>query len=135
MNITTSEAKGRVPITILHLQGDLDGQSYQELIKEARKLYDEGARDFILDLSSVAFMSSAGLVGLHIVSMLSRGEALPDVEQGWATMKTMGRSRGGKQEHVKLLGPRASVRNVINMVGFDQAFDIFDDQTAAVNSF
>ncbi|MGC8855187.1 MAG: STAS domain-containing protein, partial [Anaerolineae bacterium] len=83
MEISLSIAQGRVPVTVLHLQGQLDGQNYQSLIEKARQLVQSGARDFVLDLSDLTYISSAGLVALHVIALLTRGESLPDLEQGW----------------------------------------------------
>jgi len=136
MNITVSKAQGRVPVTILRLEGQLDGQNFQQLINRAKQLYGAGSRDFLLDLSDLAYISSAGLVALHTIALLARGEAPPDPEQGWAAMKSLDRSRGaGKQEHVKVVNPTAEVNSVLDMVGFSQIFDIFSDQEQALKAF
>jgi len=136
MNITVSKAQGRVPVTILRLEGQLDGQNFQQLIDRAKQLYGAGSRDFLLDLSDLAYISSAGLVALHTIALLARGEAPPDPEQGWAAMKSLDRSRGaGKQEHVKVVNPTAEVNSVLDMVGFSQIFDIFSDQEQALKAF
>lgn len=138
MNISVSEAQapGRVPITVLKLDGQLDGQNYQELITKAQELYSAGARDFLLDLSDLTYISSAGLVALHSVALLSRGEELPDFEGGWSAYRSMGRSSdAGVQRHVKLFNPRTEVKSVLDMVGFSQVFEIFTDLDQAVSSF
>jgi anti-anti-sigma regulatory factor len=136
MNISISQASGSVPVTVIKLDGQLDGQNYQELITKAQELYDAGGRDFLLDLSDLTYISSAGLVALHSVALLARGEELPDVEGGWSTYRSMGRSsEAGIQKHVKLLNPRAEVMGVLEMVGFNNVFEIFTDRETAVNSF
>jgi anti-anti-sigma regulatory factor len=136
MNIEVSSEHGRVPVTILRLDGQLDGQSYQELIVRAQELYDAGTRDILLDLGELTYISSAGLVSLHTIALLLRGETLPDPDQGWAAVKAADRSRGaGLQEHVKLLNPRPEVGSVLEMVGFTGFFEIFTDRAAAVGSF
>jgi anti-anti-sigma factor len=135
MNITVSQAQGRVPVAILHLDGQLDGTTFQALIEAARKLYEGGARDFLIDLEKLTYMSSAGMVALHTIALLSNGEALPDLEHGWSTMKAMGGMRGLKQEHVRLLNPGPEVGSVLDMVGFSQAFDIYTDKDGAVRAF
>jgi anti-anti-sigma regulatory factor len=136
MNISVSQAQGNVPVTIVKLDGQLDGQNYQELIAKAQELYDEGGRDFLLDLSDLTYISSAGLVALHSVALLARGEELPDMEGGWSAYRSMGRSsEAGVQRHVKLLNPRSEVMGVLEMVGFSNVFEIFDDRETAVNSF
>ena len=136
MNISVSQASGRVPVTVIKLDGQLDGQNYQELIAKAQELYDAGGRDFLLDLSDLTYISSAGLVALHSVALLARGEELPDVEGGWSAYRSMGRSsEAGIQKHVKLLNPRSEVMNVLDMVGFSSVFEAFTDREEAVHSF
>ena len=136
MNISVSQAQGNVPVTVLKLDGQLDGQNYQELISKARELYSAGTRDFLLDLSDLTYISSAGLVALHSVALLSRGEELPDAEGGWSAYRSMGRSsEAGMQKHVKLLNPRSDVMNVLDMVGFGNVFEIYTSLDEAVNSF
>jgi anti-anti-sigma regulatory factor len=136
MNITVSQMQGNVPVTVLKLDGQLDGQNYQDLIAKAQELYKAGARDFVLDLSDLTYISSAGLVALHSVALLSKGEQLPDTEHGWSTYRSMGRaSTAGVQEHVKLVNPREEVMNVLDMVGFGNVFHIFKGLDEAVKSF
>jgi anti-anti-sigma regulatory factor len=136
MDISVSQMQGSVPITVIKLDGQLDGQNYEELITKARELYDAGTRDFILDLSDLTYISSAGLVALHSVALLVKGEELPDTEQGWSAYRSMGRtSSSGMQSHIKLVNPSEEVRNVLDMVGFGSVFPIYTDLDEAVKSF
>jgi hypothetical protein len=136
MNISVSQAPGRVPVTVLKLEGQLDGQNFQELIAKSQELYSAGQRDFLLDLSDLTYISSAGLVALHSVALLTRGEELPDMEGGWSAYRSMGRSgEAGIQKHVKLLNPRSEIMGVLDMVGFSHVFEIYTDREEAVNSF
>jgi ABC-type transporter Mla MlaB component len=136
MNISVSQAQGRVPVTVLKLDGQLDGQTYQDLIGKAQDLYNSGSRDFLLDLSDLTYISSAGLVALHSVALLTRGEDLPDFEGGWSAYRSMGRSaEAGTQKHVKLLNPRSEVMGVLDMVGFGSVCDVYTNLDEAVNSF
>ena len=136
MNISVSQAEGRVPVTVLKLDGQLDGQNFQELIAKAQELHGAGARDFLLDLSDLTYISSAGLVALHSVALLARGEEIPDVDGGWSAYRSMGRtSEAGVQKHVKLLNPRNEIMGVLDMVGFSSVFEIFTDREEAIKSF
>jgi anti-anti-sigma regulatory factor len=136
MNITVSQAQGKVPVTVIKLDGELDGQNYQNLINKARELYEGGARDLLIDLSDLTYVSSAGLVALHTVALLARGEALPDTEAGWSAIRSVGSTgNSGIQEHVKLFNPRSEVKSVLDMVGFSSAFQIYTDLDEAVRSF
>jgi anti-anti-sigma factor len=136
MNISATTEAGRVDVTVLRVEGQLDGQSYQNLIAKARELFDEGARDFVLDLTDLTYISSAGLVALHSIALMLKGEEMPDTEHGWSAYRSMGRgSEAGMQAHIKLLNPRDEVRSVLEMVGFDRLFEIFTDRNEAVKSF
>jgi anti-anti-sigma regulatory factor len=136
MNISVSQAQGSVPVTVLKVDGQLDGQTYQDLIGKAQDLYKAGSRDFLLDFSDLTYISSAGLVALHSVALLTKGEELPDFEGGWSAYRSMGRSaEAGVQKHVKILNPRTEVMGVLDMVGFGNVFEIYTELDKAVNSF
>jgi anti-anti-sigma regulatory factor len=136
MNIFISQVQGQVPVTVFKLEGQLDGQTYQDLIRKARESYKAGWRDFLVDMTDLTYISSAGLVALHSVALLAKGEELPDTEEGWSAYRSMGRSReAGIQDHMKLLNPRPEVMSVLEMVGFSAVFKIFTDLDEAVKSF
>jgi anti-anti-sigma regulatory factor len=136
MEIIDSKEQGRISVTVLCLKGELDGQSYQQLIDKTHAEYGTGARSILLDLGDLTYISSAGLVALHTIALLLRGESLPDPEQGWSTLKSMDRTRdGGVQKNLKLLNPRPEVSRVLDMVGFSAFFEVFTDKQKAVKSF
>jgi anti-anti-sigma regulatory factor len=136
MEITVSRENGRVSVTVLRPAGRLDGQTYQQLIECARGEYQAGARSILLDLDELAYISSAGVVALHTVALMLRGEALPDPEQGWNALKSLDRTRvGGVQKNLKLLNPRPEVKSVLDMVGFSAFFETFTDRQKAIQSF
>jgi anti-anti-sigma factor len=136
MDISVTQKQGNVPVTVVKVTGQLDGQSYQDLINKAKELYAAGARDFLLDLSDLTYISSAGLVAIHSIALLVKGEEIPDPESGWSAYRSMGRtSTAGLQAHIKLLNPREDVRNVLDMVGFGNVFQIFTDLDEAIKSF
>lgn len=136
MDISVSHVQGDVPVTILKLDGQLDGQNYQDLIVKAQEVYRAGSRNLLLDLSDLTYISSAGLVALHSVALMVRGEEVPDTEGGWSAYRSMGRSsEAGIQKHIKLLNPRPEVTSVLEMVGFNRVFEVFTDLDEAVKSF
>ena len=136
MNISVSQAQGRVPVTVIKLDGQLDGQTYQGLIAKAKEAHAGGGRDFLLDMTDLTYVSSAGLVALHTVALLLQGETVSDSEDGWAAMKAAKKTADDKmQEHIKLLNPRDEVKSVLDMVGFGSVFEIFTDLEEAVKSF
>jgi anti-anti-sigma regulatory factor len=136
MNITVTQAEGRVPVTILHPYGDLDLSSFQALITLAETAYNEGARDILLDLSDTPYMSSSGLVALQSIAALTRGEAPPDPEAGWAAFHAIDRDReSGLQLHFRLLSPQPRVDRVLEMSGFKRFLEVHTDLESAVASF
>lgn len=136
MNIAVKKEKGRVEVAVLRIEGQLDGQSYQDLITKAKEIYGAGGHDFLLDLTDLTYISSAGLVALHSIALLTKGEEMPDTEQGWSAYRSMGRSsEAGIQKHVKLVNPREEVKGVLEMVGFDRVFEIYTDLDEALKSF
>ena len=136
MEITVSKQQGRVPITVIQPHGDVDASNYVELINKARELFKGGAKDFLVDLSDVPFMSSAGLVALHSIAMFLRGEQPLDPQSGWGALKSMDRSReSGIQTHIKLLNPQAMVGETLDKAGFTQFFEVFSYLKKAVASF
>ena len=136
MEITISRIQGSLPVTVLHLRGKLDGNTYEKLIAEAQKQYAGGARDLVLDFSQVTYLSSAGLSALHSVALLFRGQKPSDRQEGWASFRAIENDRAnGLQEHVKLLHPTAEVKNVMELVGFNALFDTYTDIHQAVASF
>ncbi|HTX91162.1 MAG TPA: STAS domain-containing protein [Anaerolineales bacterium] len=136
MEISISQDQGAFPVTVMHLQGKLDGSNYETLIAEAQKQYDAGVRNLLLDFSQLDFLSSAGLSALHTVALLFRGQKPAEREEGWAAFRSMDRDRqSGLQEHVKLVNPNADVRRILETVGFDAFFQVFNDIHQAVGSF
>jgi anti-anti-sigma regulatory factor len=136
MDITALHRQDPMPVTILHLVGELDGKSYQGLIDAAQREYDAGARDLVLDLSRLTYISSAGISALHTVAMLFRGQPATERQEGWASFQAINNDRhNGTQQHVKLLNPTQDVTQVLNLVGFNAIFDTFTDVQQAISSF
>lgn len=136
MTITIDQAQGKVPVTILGVQGDLDASNYQDVIDSATQAYEAGARDILIDMSDIKFMSSSGLVALHSIALLMRGEELPDPEYGWEAFRTLDRDReSGIQGHVKLLNPQPQVDRSLEITRLNKFFEIYTDLDTAVGSF
>ncbi len=136
MEITVTTQQDAVPVTVVQPHGDVDASNYAQLVAKVESLQMDGAKDFILDLSDVPFMSSAGLVALHSIAIMLRGERPADPQSGWTALKSIDRSReAGMQKHVKLLNPQQYVAETFDKAGFTQFFQIFNDLGAAVASF
>jgi anti-anti-sigma regulatory factor len=136
MHITVDQIQGRVLVTVLAIHGDLDASNYEQVIAMARELYAAGARHLLLDLSDMPFMGSSGVVALHSVALLMRGESPPDPEAGWQAFHSIDKARsGGVQQQVKLLSPQPKVGRTLQMTSMDDFFEIYTDRQAAIASF
>ncbi len=136
MTFSTDQAQGNVPVTILAIQGDLDGSNYKDFIELAKSAQQEGINNILIDMSELIFMSSAGLVALLNIAKMLRGEASPDPENGWDALHEIDRERdSGIQEHVKLLNPSPKVLKTLDISGMKQYFEIFTDKESAILSF
>ena len=136
MQITVDQIQSRVPVTVLAIHGDIDASNYEQVIAKARELYAAGARYLLLDLSDVPFMGSSGVVALHSVALLMRGETPPDPEAGWQAFHSIDHARaGGAQQQVKLLSPQPKVSRTLQMTSMDDFFEIHTDKQAAIASF
>ncbi len=136
MNTITFEKQGQVPVTVLQLIGKLDGSNYMQLVDEARNVYLKGARDLLIDMSQLTFLSSAGIAAIHKTALLFRGMPVPEEEAGWAAFHAIDRDRGKeKQQHVKLLSPQPEVHKILDISGFSSLFEIHKDLETAVASF
>jgi anti-anti-sigma regulatory factor len=138
MEISARYTEAKVPVTIMALDGELDAHCYLDVIQEAIGLYDTGTRDLVIDMSNLNFMASSGLVALHSVALIMRGEKPPDAEKGWAGFRTADTyaSQGANYEtHCKLLNPHQRVQHTLEMAGFGKIFEIFMDEKEAVASF
>ena len=136
MEITVSTLDGPVPVTVIQPHGDVDASNYAQLVSKVESLQKDGAKDFILDLSDVPFMSSAGLVALHSIAIMLRGERPTDPQPGWTALKSIDRAReAGIQRHIKLLNPQQYVAETFDKAGFTQFFQVFTDVKQAASSF
>lgn len=134
MKINITQVQGRVPVAIMAPEGDVDGSNYQELITAGKKLHDAGANAIVLDLSRVGFISSAGLLGIHSIALVLRGQQPPDPESGWRALRAM-TDGPGAMPALKLAGPSPHIIQILQKVGFDAYYEIYPDVKAAVAAF
>ena len=137
LETTIEQAAGRVPVTVVVLNGELDASNFGELIESARRLYDSGTRHLLLDLTDLRFMASSGLVALHSILRLMHGEAPPDPEAGWGALHTLGLDAddGTAQTEVQLCSPQPAVERVLTRTGLSRLFVIHPDRAAAIAAF
>lgn len=135
MQITFSKHEGHVPVAVMRLTGNLDASNYATLIAKAQDAYDEGARNLLIDLSGVPYVSSAGLMSLHTVALTFAGYSMKN-DSGRPIFRSINaQNEKVVRQHVKLLSPQSTVEEVLDVVGLKQFLDIYTDLELAVQSF
>lgn len=138
MNIVVDSKIGKVPVTVLRLEGELDASNYESLIEKTQELYNGGSHDLLLDLEKLSFLSSSGLVALHSMALIMRGESLDNSQEGWRAFHAISqdlKKASGQEEHFKILAPQPLVQKVLDTAGFSKVMPVFDDEETAVASF
>lgn len=134
MDIKVSTENGRVPVTILHVGGNIDAQSYQKFQSKVDELIDRGAKYLLIDLTECPYVSSAGLRSFHYTFNKLREEdtghpvSEADVRHG----VNAGTYRS---PHLKLLNASKETKTALHLSGFDMFIDTFTDKEEAVASF
>jgi len=134
MEIKVFTENGRVPVTVMHVDGSLDASTYEAFQAKADELINNGARYILLDLSHANFISSAGfrafnklfndLRALHPDTNLSDEEVKKGISAGTY-----------KSPHLKLVNLSVETKTVFEMSGFNLFLESFSDLKTAVASF
>ena len=134
MEIKVSKESARVPITVLHVDGNIDSSTYDKFQSTAKQLIDEGARYILVDLSHAPFVSSAGLRALHAIFNELRSRN-PEANLSDEQMRK-GISAGTyKSPHLKLLNLSPETRTAFETSGFDMYIETYTDMKTALASF
>ena len=130
MQISFSQEEARVPVTVFRLEGELT--SDVELQTAAQEAFEAGARNILLDLKNVPYMSSAGLRAIHSIFMMLRSDSPAESDKAM----TAGIAAGTfTSPHLKLLSPTQHVHEVLKTAGYDMFLEIHQDQKRALASF
>jgi len=134
MEIKVSTENGRVPVTVLHVDGNIDSSTYETFLSTTRNLISEGARYILVDLAHAPFVSSAGLRAFHTIFNELRS-INPEANLSNEEIKK-GISAGTyKSPHLKLLNLSPESKTAFETSGFDMYIDTFTDRKAALASF
>jgi anti-anti-sigma regulatory factor len=134
LDMVVEPADAPVPTTVVALSGELDASNFNALIETGRRLYADGTRRIVLDLAELSFLASSGLVALHSLIRILRGEAPPDPEEGWGAIHSLefDVSGGAGQTEVVLVAPQAAVDRVLERTGLKRLFHVHPDRATAV---
>jgi len=134
MDIQVFTENGRVPITVMHVDGNIDANTYESFQAKAEELIKGGAQHILIDLSHSPFVSSAGLRALHQIFNELRAkdsDNRPSEEE-----VRRGISAGTyKSPHLKLLNLSKETKTAFELSGFDMFIETFNDKQAAIASF
>jgi len=134
MEVKVSTENARVPITILHIDGNLDSSSYNLFKTKVEELIQSGARHILVDLAHSPYVSSAGFRAFHQI-FKALNAIHPDANLSEEEIKK-GISEGSyKSPYLKLLNLSNETKTVLTTTGFDMYLEIYDDMKKAVASF
>lgn len=134
MEIKVSTENGRVPVTIMHIDGDLDSSTSNEFQKRANELIKGGARHILVDLVHSPYVSSAGLRAIHQI-FKDLNSIQPDATLNEEEMKKGITAGTYKSPYIKLLNLSDQSKTVFMSTGFDMYLEFFDDMKKAVAAF
>jgi len=132
MEISVSKEEGRVSITVLRVKGDINATTSDQLVAQAQKAFDAGARHVLVDMTDVPYMSSAGVRALNTIFNMLRAD---EAGEGGAAVRKGVSDGTFKSPHLKLLNPTRHVREVLGMTGLDMFLEIHTSLKDAVASF
>ena len=134
MEVKAFTENGRVPVTAMHVDGNIDSLTSEAFQAAANDSIAKGARHILVDLSHAKFVSSAGLRALHDVFNQLR-DLDPDTSMNDDDVR-QGISAGTyKSPHLKLLNLSPEARVGFETAGFDMFIQTFTDMKTAVASF
>lgn len=100
-------------ISILEFSGRLDAYSATEVEKKIDSLVDTGQVKLVINLTRLEYISSSGL------------------RVFLAELKKVRKQQGD----LKLAGLKPYIKEIFDIAGFTQLFNIFDDEYHAIESF
>jgi anti-anti-sigma factor len=134
MDIKVSVENRSVPVTVMHVDGNIDASSYESFQAKADELIAGGARHILIDLEHAPFVSSSGLRALHhIFNHLRSSDSANKMTEEEVRR---GISAGTyKSPHLKLTNLSKETKSTLELSGFDMFIEIFDNRESALASF
>jgi len=128
LSITSSQIQGKGSVTILHLNGQFDRITANQVLDRARQSQEDGAKYLLLDLSGVDMLTSSGLLVIQSVFKLFTPQS--DMQ-----IMHQHHEEPYKSPYLKLVCPNPQIYYVLNIAGFLQNLLIYNNMDEAVNSF
>jgi anti-anti-sigma factor len=132
MEIIVTTENANVPVTILHVYGNIDSATNQAFQARAEEVISKGARHILIDMENAPFISSAGLRAIH--NIFNQLRTIHKDADDDSLRKRM--SEGGyKSPYIKVTNLSAEAKDVFSMGGFDIYIEVYSDRTKAIASF
>lgn len=134
MEVKTFTENGRVPVTVMHVDGNLDSSTHDAFLAKANELIDGGTRYILIDLVHTKFITSAGFRAFN--DLFNKLRSLhPDTNLSDEEVKKGINAGTYKSPHLKLLNLSNEARTVFEMAGFNLFIESYTDLKTAVASF
>src|SRR5262245_32717464 len=136
MELTVSIRQAEEPIAIMRIKGDINASNFLEVVNKAQELYNNPARNLILDLSEVTSVSTTGLVAVHKIALVYSGVPQEiDTEAATKDRRPDFTHSSNARKFVKLLNPQPEVDKALEKAGMKLFFKVFKDLESAIQSF
>ena len=112
----------------MRLEGEIDATNFVQVVDKAQEIYQNPARNLIIDLTDVSNITSSGLVAIHKIALLYSGVPAEKTHPDFT-------HNSNARKHVKLLNPQPSVDKALETAGLKLFFKIFHDLESALKSF
>jgi anti-anti-sigma factor len=132
MDIVVSQEKGRRPVTVFHVTGEINSATYEQFEQQARDAYAAGTRDLLIDLAACDYVSSAGIRALNTLVKLLRTDSPQESDE--AMSKGL-RDGTWKSPHLKLVNVSKRIADTLKMAGVDMLLEMHDNLKEAIDSF
>ena len=134
MDVKVFVERGSVPVTVMHVDGNLDSSTYSIFQAKADEVIKAGAHFILVDLEHAPYVSSAGMRALQRIYDKLRS-LYPDSDVSREDVNK-GISAGTyKSPFLKLLNPSNETLKTFEISGFDMYIEIFTDKAEAIASF
>ena len=121
LKITKTEGK----VTILHIEGVLDGENEKEFTNAALAEFEAGKTSLLLDFNKLDMITSAGLRALQTLYKTFTSEEELQAHKGETY----------KSQNFKITQASSEVTYILSITGFLQSLHVYSNLQEALDSF
>jgi len=116
--ISVEQAQAKVPVSVVHIHGWLDGQSEGHLLEVARNAFEQGSHFILIDMRELKTLTSAGM------------RALQKVYQIYTPKEDR-----FKIAHLRVCQAPPQIYDILGITGFLQNIPVHESVSAALEAF